>query len=206
MDSPDPINATRFEVMHNISRRAVLTGGSLLAAGGALGATSLKPGSLVAAPFEMPQRPEFFMGGGGAFSTPQDYLKLLHALVNGGSLNRVRILAPETVATMMINQIGDLNVHEMRSAHPEYSNSFDQFPGQPHKWGFSFDINERPGPNGRSAGSASWAGLLNCYFWLDPVKKVTGALFTQILPFFDARVVSLYGEFERGLYRGFERT
>jgi hypothetical protein len=48
----------------------------------------------------------------------------------------------------------------------------------------------------------SWAGLLNCYFWLDPVKKVTGALFTQILPFFDARVVSLYGEFERGLYRG----
>jgi hypothetical protein len=40
----------------------------------------------------------------------------------------------------------------------------------------------------------------------DPVKKVTGALFTQILPFFDARVVSLYGKFERGLYRGLERT
>jgi methyl acetate hydrolase len=38
------------------------------------------------------------------------------------------------------------------------------------------------------------------------VKKVTGALFTQILPFFDARVVSLYGKFERGLYRGLERT
>ena len=148
--------------MHNISRRAV----------------------------EMPQRPEFFMGGGGAFSTPQDYLKLLQALVNGGSLNRVQILTPETVATMVINQIGDLNVHEMHSAHPEYSNSFDQFPGQPHKWGFSFDINERPGPNGRSAGSASWAGLLNCYFWLDPVKKVTGALFTRILPFFDARDAS----------------
>lgn len=159
-------------------------------------------GSLVAAPFEMPQRPEFFMGGGGAFSTPQDYLKLLQALLNGGSLNGVRILGPETVATMMVNQIGDLNVHGMHTAHPEYSNSFDQFPNQPHKWGLSFDINERPGPNGRSAGSVSWAGLLNCYFWLDPVKKVTGALFTQILPFFDARVVSLYGEFERGLYRG----
>ena len=28
----------------------------------------------------------------------------------------------------------------------------------------------------------------------------------QILPFFDARVVSLYGKFERGLYRGLERT
>jgi len=161
-------------------------------------------GSLASASFEMPQRPEFFMGGGGAFSTPQDYMKFVQALLNGGSLGGARILRPETVAMMMVNQIGELNVHEMRTAHPEYSNSFDQFPGQPHKWGLSFDINEFPGPNGRSAGSISWAGLLNCYFWLDPVKKVTGAMFTQILPFFDARVVSLYGEFERGLYRGLE--
>jgi CubicO group peptidase (beta-lactamase class C family) len=163
-------------------------------------------GSLAPAPFEMSQRPEFFMGGGGAFSTPQDYMKLLQALLNGGSLAGARILRPETVAIMMVNQIGDLNVHEMRTAHPEYSKSFDQFPGQTHKWGLSFDINELAGPNGRSAGSISWAGLLNCYFWLDPVKKVTGAMFTQILPFFDPRIVSLFGQFERELYRGLERT
>lgn len=163
-------------------------------------------GTLAPAPFEMPQRPEFFTGGGGAFSTPQDYMRFLRALLNGGSLGGVHILRPQTVAMMMVNQIGELNVHEMRTAHPEFSNSFDQFPAQPHKWGLSFDINEQPGPNGRSAGSISWAGLLNCYFWLDPVKKVTGAIFTQILPFFDAKVTSLYGEFERGLYNGLERT
>jgi CubicO group peptidase (beta-lactamase class C family) len=150
----------------------------------------------------MPQRPEFFMGGGGAFSTPRDYMAFLQALLNGGALHGVRILRPETVAMMMQNQIGELNVQEMRSAQPPYSRSFDQFPGQPHKWGLSFDINTQPGPNGRSAGSISWAGLLNCYFWLDPVKHVTGALFTQVLPFFDERVVALYGEFERGLYAG----
>jgi methyl acetate hydrolase len=162
-------------------------------------------GSLKTMPFEMPQRPEFFMGGGGAFSTPRDYMRLLQALLNGGALDGARILRPETVAMMAVNQIGDLNVHEMPTAAPTWSNSFDQFPGQHHKWGFSFDINEALGPNGRSAGSASWAGLLNCYFWLDPAKKVTGALFTQILPFFDDRVVALYGEFERGLYRGLDR-
>ncbi len=55
---------------------------------------------------------------------------------------------------------------------------------------------------GRSAGSVSWAGLLNCYFWIDPVRKVTGSLFTQLLPFYDDRVVALYGDFERGLYDG----
>jgi len=163
-------------------------------------------GSLVAAPFEMPQRPEFFMGGGGAFSTPQDYLRLLRALVNAGSLDGVRILRPETLARMRTNQIGDLDVHEMRTAAPAWSNSFDQFPGQRHKWGFSFDINEQPGPHGRAAGSMSWAGLLNCYFWIDPVKDVTGALFTQIRPFYDDRVVSLYGAFESGLYRGLGRA
>ena len=103
---------------------------------------------------------------------------------------------------MVRNQIGDLNVQEMRSAQSSFSHSFAQLPRQPHKWGLSFDINMRPGPNGRSAGSISWAGLLNCYFWLDPVRHVTRVLFTQILPFYDNRVVALYGEFERGLYAG----
>ncbi|TIU40282.1 MAG: beta-lactamase family protein, partial [Mesorhizobium sp.] len=159
-------------------------------------------GGLEPAPFEMPQRPEFFMGGGGAFSTPRDYMAFLQALLNGGTLHGERILHPETVAMMMQNQIGELNVQEMHSAQPSYSRSFDQFPGQPHKWGLSFDINMQAGPNGRSAGSISWAGLLNCYFWLDPVKHVTGALFTQVLPFYDERVVALYGAFERGLYAG----
>ena len=103
---------------------------------------------------------------------------------------------------MMQNQIGALKVREMATAQPAFSNSFDQFPGQPHEWGYSFDINTQPGPNGRSAGSISWAGLLNCYFWVDPRKAVTGAFFTQILPFYDDRVVALYGAFERGLYAG----
>ncbi|MBZ9758152.1 beta-lactamase family protein [Mesorhizobium sp. ESP6-5] len=163
-------------------------------------------GDLKPAPFEMPQRPEFFSGGGGAFSTPRDYLNFLQMLLNGGSFNGARLLKPETVAQMMTNQIGDLNVRQMRSAQPAYSNSFDQFPGQPHKWGLSFDINTEPGINGRAAGSISWAGLLNCYFWLDPASRVTGALFTQILPFYDERVVALYGAFERGLYRGLRRA
>jgi len=147
-------------------------------------------GSLFAARFEMPQRPEFFMGGGGAFSTPRDYMTFLRMLLHRGSLNGIRILRPETVAAMTVNQIGDLDVREMRSAQPAFSNSVDQFPDAPHKWGYSFDINQRPGPHGRSAGSISWGGLLNCYFWLDPVKRVTGALFTQILPFFDNRVLA----------------
>ncbi|WP_050478309.1 serine hydrolase domain-containing protein [Herbaspirillum rhizosphaerae] len=163
-------------------------------------------GSLKAAPFEMNQRPEFFSGGGGLFSTPRDYMAFLQMLVRGGSFNGARLLQPETVASMFRNQIGDLNVVEMKSALPAYSNSFDQFPGMPHKWGLSFDINTQAGPHGRSAGSGSWAGLLNSYFWIDPVKRVTGAMFTQVLPFYDARVVNLWGQVEEGIYGGLRRS
>lgn len=163
-------------------------------------------GSLKPEAFEINQRPEFFMGGGGAFSTPRDYMALLQMLLNGGTYRGNRILRPDTVAAMFRNHIGDLQVTEMKTAQPAWSNSFDQFPGTAHKWGLSFDINTQPGPHGRSAGSISWAGLLNSYFWVDPVKQVAGTLFTQVLPFYDPGVVDLYGKFEQGLYGGLRRA
>jgi len=61
-------------------------------------------------------------------------------------------------------------------------------------------MNLQPGPNGRSAGTFSWGGLYNTYYWLDPAKKVAGLIMTQILPFADPRAVSLYGRFENGVY------
>ncbi|MGY6126430.1 serine hydrolase domain-containing protein [Paraburkholderia strydomiana] len=163
-------------------------------------------GSLAPEPFETNQRPEFFMGGGGLFSTPRDYMAFLQMLLNGGTYRGERVLRADTVATMFRNHIGDLQVAEMRTAQPSWSNSFDQFPGTAHKWGLSFDINTEQGPHGRSAGSVSWAGLLNTYFWVDPVRRVAGSLFTQMLPFYDARVVDLYGQFEKAFYAGLRRT
>jgi len=159
-------------------------------------------GSLKALPFEMPQRPEFFSGGGGLFGTPRDYVTFLRMLLGHGTFDGAQILRAQTVAAMRTNQIGDLDVNPLKSSAPAWSNDVNLFPGMQQKWGLSFDINTRPGPNGRSAGSYGWAGLLNCYYWIDPVRKVTGAMFTQLLPFYDARVVELYGAFERGLYSG----
>lgn len=163
-------------------------------------------GSLSPMPFEMPQRPEFFSGGGGLFGTPRDYMAFLQMLLHEGTFRGARILKPETVAMMRQNQIGDLNVNPLKTSAPAWSNDADLFPGMPQKWGLSFDINTQPGPNGRSAGSIAWAGLLNCYYWVDPVKRVTGTVFTQVLPFYDPAVVKLFGSFERGLYDGLTRA
>ena len=68
------------------------------------------------------------------------------------------------------------------------------------KWGLSFMNNPVPFPGRRSAGSLTWGGLANSYYWIDPVKRVTGVWATQLLPFYDARAVAAFEDFERGVY------
>ena len=63
-------------------------------------------------------------------------------------------------------------------------------------------LNSEPVPGGRSANSMSWAGLFNTYYWIDPAKDVAGLIMTQVLPFFDAKVLDLFDRFEKAVYAG----
>ena len=101
---------------------------------------------------------------------------------------------------MQQNHIGDLDVATLKTTLPDVSNDANLFPGMVQKWGLSSDINTQPGPAGRSAGSVAWAGLFNTYFWLDPSKRVTGIIMTQLLPFADPEVLKLFAKFESGMY------
>jgi CubicO group peptidase (beta-lactamase class C family) len=156
-------------------------------------------GSLEPITMEMPQR-EFFSGGGGLLSTGRDYLAFLQMLLHQGRYNGAELLRPETVSLMGQNQIGNLQLGVMKTAMPETSNDVNLFPGVRCGHGLASVINAQQGPNGRSAGTLTWAGLFNSYYWIDPQKHVTGVILTQILPFADDRAVTLYGEFERGVY------
>jgi methyl acetate hydrolase len=155
---------------------------------------------LISIPFEVTQDPEFHMGGGGLYSTAGDYITLLQMLLQGGTLGEVRILQPETVQEMSRNQIGDLNVTAINSAIPALTNNVDFYPDMVKKWGLGFMITTEDLPTGRSAGSLAWAGLANTYYWIDPVKRVTGVIMTQILPFADESVLNLLAEFETAIY------
>ncbi len=146
------------------------------------------------------EKPEFYAGGGGLFSTSRDYLTFLRALMHGGELNGARILKPETVALMGQNHMGELNVLPMKTFNPRMSNDCELFPGMDKKWGLTFLINTRDVPGARSAGSLAWAGINNTYYWLDPVKQIAGVLMTQILPFADPTVLGLLDRFERAVY------
>jgi CubicO group peptidase (beta-lactamase class C family) len=157
-------------------------------------------GSLEAISLPDPQWREFWSGGGGLNSTGRDYLVFLQMLLHQGRFNGAQLLRPETVALMGENQIGDINAGILKSTVPQRSNDVDFFPGIPCKWGLGYMINTQPGPNGRSVGSLTWAGIFNTYYWLDPQKHVAGIILTQVLPFADHKVVELYGEFERAVY------
>ena len=143
---------------------------------------------------------EFWSGGGGLYSTGRDYLVFLQMLLHQGRFNGAQLLRPETVALMGRNQIGDINAGILKTAMPQRSNDVDFFPGIPCKWGLGYMINTEPGPNGRSAGSLTWAGIFNTYYWVDPQKHVAGVILTQILPFADHKAFRLYGEFESAVY------
>ena len=144
--------------------------------------------------------PEFWSGGGPLYATARDYLTFLQMLLNGGSGNGVRLLKSETVAEMNKNHTGNIPAGIMKTQNPGLSNDVDLFPGAEIRWGLGYMLNMQPGPNGRSAGTVSWGGIFNTYYWVDPSKRVTGLIMTQILPFADPRALKVYGQFERGVY------
>ena len=143
---------------------------------------------------------EFWSGGGGLYSTARDYMIFLQALMNQGRFRGGQLLQPKTVALMNQNQIGDIAAGILKTTAPSRSNDVDFFPGIPCRWGLAYMINTQPGPNGRSAGSLTWAGIFNTYYWLDPQKRVAGVFLTQVLPFADGPAVQIYGDFEKAVY------
>jgi methyl acetate hydrolase len=157
------------------------------------------PDGLIPTDIEAPQNPEFYMGGGGLYSTVGDYLKFAQMMLHGGTFNGAQVLRPETVATMSRNAIGDLVCNAMKTAIPASSNDVDFVAGM--KWGLTFLINPKQMPTGRSAGSLAWAGLANSYYWIDPVRKVAGVYATQVLPFYDFKSYKPYEAFETAVYQ-----
>jgi CubicO group peptidase (beta-lactamase class C family) len=158
-------------------------------------------GALAPIPFELPQEPEFEMGGGGLYGTAADFLAFARLFLNDGRADGgAAVLKPETVRLMGQNAIGGLEVRLLKTAIPAYSNDAEFFPGMVKKWGLGFMISTAPVPRGRSAQSLAWAGLGNTYFWIDPAKGVAGVILMQLIPFADQKALAVFDGFEKALY------
>src|SRR5271170_3376884 len=141
------------------------------------------------------------IGGGGLSSTASDYIRFVRMILNDGELDGVRILKADTVAAMARNQIGSLGVPALKTALPQRSDDFSFIADGRDKWGLGFLITVDAVPGKRSAGSLSWGGIYNTYFWIDRTRGVAGVILTQFLPFADRKALALYDTFERGVYQ-----
>jgi CubicO group peptidase (beta-lactamase class C family) len=108
----------------------------------------------------------FYSGGGGLWSTAEDYLQFAQMLVNGGVLNGKRILSPKTVDLMGSNHVGDL-----------YSRANRRGMG----FGLTVEVVMDPIDANRrqSAGSFGWDGAFGTHFWVDRKEQLAGILLIQ---------------------------
>jgi methyl acetate hydrolase len=149
-----------------------------------------------------PQRPATsFSGGGGLASTAGDYIRFARMILNGGTLDGARILSADTVALMARNHIGDVGVPAVKTAQPALSRDFTFIDDGRDKWGLGFLVTSTRVAGKRSAGSLSWGGVFNTYFWIDPARGIAGVVMMQVLPFADTKALAIYDTFERGVYQ-----
>ena len=122
-------------------------------------------GSFIDGPNEVIGEPP--RGGGGLYSTAADYLTLLRVLLNQGRYQDTVLLDPSTLRELLCNQIGELTAEAQTTAVAERAQDFIFMDGT-QKFGLGVMLETRDQPTGRAAGSYSWAGIFNTYFWVDP--------------------------------------
>jgi methyl acetate hydrolase len=85
--------------------------------------------------FEIPEEPEFEMGGGGLYGTVGDDLQFVRMILNRGGADGHQVLRPDTVDMMARNQMCESRVRGLKTAMPTLSNDAEFFPGMPKTWG-----------------------------------------------------------------------
>ena len=153
-------------------------------------------------PFDIapPPQPEVYGMGHALYGTAPDYIQFLRMFLNRGSLNGNRVLSEKAVDWMFGDRMNGLTFEKMITVTPAITADFDAFAGTRRTHSFGFFRNEADIPGRRSAGSQSWAGVLNTHFWLDPRKGIGAVIMTQSLPFVEPRYMQLYGDFETAVY------
>ena len=109
----------------------------------------------------------YLSGGGGLYSTAEDYLQFALMLLNRGQLDGNRLLSPRSVDVM--------------------SSVFapDTLPGRLAGEGFGLSVRVVDNPAARntylSKDSFGWSGAFNTHFFIAPNERVIGLFMTQIV-------------------------
>jgi len=129
----------------------------------------------VETPFDSGDAPAFLCGGGGLFTTLDDYGRFCRMLLNGGVLGGARILSPQAIALMTMNHT-----------------PLDRIPVVPSAWPFRGGYGMALGVRTLvdlaasqalgSVGTYTWQGAASTDFWVDPRRELYGVCMSQMLP------------------------
>jgi CubicO group peptidase (beta-lactamase class C family) len=112
-------------------------------------------------------------GGAGLGATVGDYARFLQCLLNGGSLDGVRILSPATLRLMTADHLGDIPVERNGPSRDLLP------PGHGFGLGFAVRLEEGLGNQLGSKGMYYWSGISGTVFFVDPAKDFFAVLLTQ---------------------------
>jgi CubicO group peptidase (beta-lactamase class C family) len=112
----------------------------------------------------------FFSGGGGLFSTARDFARFGQMLLNGGELEGVRILKPQTIAMMTTNQLGEIVAR------------IGVDPVGPYGLGFNLTLAPGSGGGKPVLDSYGWGGYYSTNFRIEPPRDLIVVFMTQVVP------------------------
>ena len=131
----------------------------------------LRPYAIEVVPFT--ERPTLIEGGVGLVSTVRDYLRFAQMFLNGGELDGVRVLQPETVAMMTVNRVPDALL-PIGFANPQ--------PGRGWTLGFCVVMDADVSPHPVSEGTFWWDGSSGTRFFIDPVQDMVTVIMGAASP------------------------
>jgi CubicO group peptidase (beta-lactamase class C family) len=119
--------------------------------------------------FNMLEKPVMESGGGGLVSTTMDYARFCQMLLDGGTLDGVRIIGRKTLELMASDHLGpDVKIQGTLVQ-----------PG--HSFGLGFGIRTQEGIASfmGSPGQFFWSGMGGTFFWVDPKEDLFAIFMSQ---------------------------
>ncbi|MCH7817533.1 MAG: beta-lactamase family protein [Proteobacteria bacterium] len=137
------------------------------------------------------QNPPLLEGAAGMVSSVPDYLRFLQSLLNEGELDGSRVLAADTVRSMVENHIDD-------ALMPIGTNPRN--PMLDRGWGYGFAVvtDKAMSSFGVNNGEFGWNGSLGTFSWADPETNTAVVLMLQVSP---SGAFSLSSKFKALVYQ-----
>ena len=131
----------------------------------------LRPHAIEVLPFT--EQPALMEGGVGLVSTVRDYLRFARMFLNGGELDGVRVLQPDTVALMTTNRVPDALL-PIGFGTPQL--------GRGWTLGFCVVMDADTSPHPVREGTFWWDGSSGTRFFIDPVEDMVTVVMAAASP------------------------